>query len=235
MINFRDIPMFSNLDKKFHKELKDNIFKRKYTKDSTVFFEGDESNYLYIILEGTVRLYKTSPKGTEVHINFLKAPNVIGEYACFEKEPFPATCEFTTDGVMGLLSFEKVDEYLYDKDFSLGIIKSLTKKIMIISKFIHQETILSADAKVAHLMRENIDIFNTLKKNEVARNLNLTPETFSRTVTKFKNESIVINENGELKVLNYEALDTIIDTNSVKNCINCIADFKRKLKRDGKL
>jgi len=234
MVELQDIPMFSSLDKKFHKELKDNIYVKKYAKDSIVFYEGDESDYFYILLQGTIRLYKTTPKGSQVQINRLKAPNTIGEYACFEKEPFPATCEFITDGVMGLLHFDKVYKYLDDKEFSLGLIKSLTSKVLILSALVHKETVLSSEAKVADLMVDKISIFNKLRNNEIAGILNLTPETFSRIITKFKRESIVIVENGELKILNIDALYMVIETNSIKNCTNCIADFKAKLVEEGR-
>jgi CRP/FNR family transcriptional regulator len=229
MVKIQDIPMFSNLDKKFHKELKDSLYLKKFTKDSIVFYEGDESDYFYILLDGTVKLYKTSPKGSQVQIKRLKAPNTIGEYAFFEKAPFPATCEFITDGTMGLLHFEKVYKYLEDREFALGLIKSLTSKVMILSSLVHKETILSSEAKVADLMIENISIFNRLKNNEIAGILNLTPETFSRIITKFKKEGIVKIDKNKLKVLNPEALDIIVETNTVKECTNCIANFKSQL------
>jgi len=235
MVEIQDIPMFSNLDKKFHKELKDSLYIKKFTKNSIVFYEGDESDYFYILLDGTVKLYKTSPKGSQVQIRRLSAPNTIGEYACFEKAPFPATCEFISDGAMGLLHFEKVYKYLDEKDFALGLIKSLTSKVMILSSLVHKETILSSEAKVADLMIENISIFNKLKNNEIAGILNLTPETFSRIITKFKKEDIIKIDKKRVKILNLDALYMIIETNTVKNCTNCIADFKAQLVKQGEL
>jgi CRP/FNR family transcriptional regulator len=229
MVEIQDIPMFSDLDKKFHKELKESLYLKRFTKNSIVFYEGDESDYFYILLDGSVKLYKTSPKGSQVQIKRMKAPDTIGEYACFEKKPFPATCEFITDGVMGLLHFDKVYKYLDDKAFALGLIKSLTSKVMLLSSLIHKETILSSEAKVADLMLENIAIFNRLKNNEIAGILNLTPETFSRIITKFKRESIVKVEKNRLRVLNEEALNIIVETNTVKECSDCIANFKARL------
>jgi CRP/FNR family transcriptional regulator len=229
MVEIQDIPMFSDLDKKFHKELQDSIYVKKFTKNSIVFYEGDESDYLYILLEGTIQLYKTSPKGSQVQIKRMKAPNVIGEYACFEKQPFPASCEFITDGVMGLLHFDKVYKYLDNKEFSLGLIRSLTSKVMVLSALVHKETILSSEAKVADLMLEKIETFNRLRNNEIAGILNLTPETFSRVITKFKKESIIHVVDGKLKILNEDALYMVIETNTVKECSSCIDVFKAKL------
>jgi len=229
MVQLYEIPMFSALDETHLKELKNAIHIKQFSKDSIVFYEGDISKYIYILMEGDVKLYKTSPKGTQIQINRFSAPSLIAEFACFEQEPFPASCEFITDGVIGLLHFDKLYEYLNHPEFSFELIKSLTAKVMTLSALVHKETILSSDAKVADLMIKKITIFNRLKNNEIASILNLTPETFSRILTKFKKEGIIEVDNHTLNILNKDALFHIVDTNTVKDCTNCIAEFKDKI------
>jgi CRP/FNR family transcriptional regulator len=229
MIKLEDIPMFSALGEAHLKELNNAIYVKQYAKDSIVFYEGDESEYLHILLKGDVKLYKTSPKGSQIQINRFSAPSLIAEFACFEKEVFPATCEFVTDGSIGLLHFDKLYEYLNQPEFSLELIKSLTSKVMLLSSLVHKETILSSEAKVADLMIRKIAVFNRLKNNEIASILNLTPETFSRILTKFKKENIIFVDNNHLKILNSDALYKIVDTNTMKECTNCIAHFKAEI------
>ena len=229
MVQLQKIPMFSALGESYIKELQNAIHVKHYKKDSIVFYEGDESEYLHILMEGSVKLYKTSPKGTQIQINRFTAPSLIAEFACFEQEIFPATCEFVTDGAIGLLHFDKLYEYLNQPQFSLELIKSLTGKVMMLSALVHKETILSSEAKVADLMIKKIGVFNRLKNNEIASILNLTPETFSRILTKFKKESIISVKDHHLTVINKDALFNIVETNTMKDCTNCIADFKTKI------
>ncbi|MBL0721669.1 MAG: Crp/Fnr family transcriptional regulator, partial [Sulfurovum sp.] len=205
---------------------------RSYIKDSIVFYEGDNSKYLYIILEGTIKLYKTNPKGTQIQINRFEAPAMVGEYACFENQPFPATCEFVTEGKMMLVHFDYIHNNLNDKQFSLELIKSLTSKIMVLSALVHKETIYSSEAKVAKMLMENVEIFTKLKYNEIAAILNLTPETLSRIFKKLKKENIIeINRGHHIQINNYDALEEVIESNKVKNCTDCISHFKVPLKR----
>ena len=229
MVKLEEIPMFSALEDRYLKELQNAVHVKHYSKDSIVFYEGDESEYLHILMEGDVKLYKTSPKGSQIQINRFSAPSLIAEFACFEKEVFPASCEFVTDGAVGLLHFDKLYEYLNQPEFSLELIKSLTGKVMTLSALVHKETILSSEAKVADLMIKKVAIFNRLKNNEIASILNLTPETFSRILTKFKKEDIISVDNHVLKVLNADALYSIVDTNTMKECTNCIAHFKAEI------
>ncbi len=229
VVKLEEIPMFSALSGVHKQELYNAIHIKHYAKESIVFYEGDESEYLHILIEGDVKLYKTSPKGSQIQINRLSAPSLIAEFACFEKEVFPATCEFVTDGAIGLLHFDTLYTYLNQPAFSLELIKSLTSKVMLLSSLVHKETILSSEAKVADLMIKKVGIFNRLKNNEIASILNLTPETFSRILTKFKKEGIISVDNHVLKVLNTDALYSIVDTNTMKECTNCIAQFKAEI------
>jgi len=221
--------MFSSLSEAHIKELYDNTHIKHFSKDSIVFYEGDESQYIHILLEGSIKLYKTTPKGTQIQINRLVAPTLIGEYACFEQQPFPATCEFVTEGAMGLLPFDMVYKHLNNPDFSLEIIKSLTGKVALLSALVHKETVLSSEAKVADLMMQKLSIFTRLKNNEIASMLNLTPETFSRILTKFKKEGIISVENHKVIIHNEDALYNIVETNTMKDCTNCIAHFKEQI------
>jgi len=229
MYHLEEIPMFANLKPQYLSLIKESMFIKEYKKDSIVFFEGDSSDYMYIILEGKVKLYKTTPKGSHVHINILKAPDLIGEFACFEKQPFPATCEFVTDGKMGLLPFNVVYSLLDNKDFSLEIIKSLTAKVMLLSALIHKETVLSSEAKVADIIINKPKIFERLKNNEIADILNVTPETLSRILSKFKKEGIISMKKGVLTILDGNKLMQILETNKIKECNNCILKFKEEL------
>jgi len=229
MFKLEEIPMFAALSPVHIKELYDLTHVKHFTKDSIVFYEGDQSEYLHILLKGSIKLYKTTPKGTQIQINRLNAPSMIGEYACFEQQPFPATCEFVTDGSMGLLPFEMVYKHLNNPNFSLEIIKSLTGKVALLSALVHKETVLSSEAKVADLMMQKLALFQRLKNNEIASMLNLTPETFSRIMTKFKKEGIISVDNHVVTVHNEDALYSIVETNTMKDCTNCIAHFKAQI------
>jgi len=228
MYNLKDIPMFANLPETYIDTLKDALFTKDYKKGSIVFFEGDETDYMYIVLKGSVKMYKTTPKGNHIHINRLHAPSLIGEYVYFEKQPFPATCEFAEDGIIGLIPFEVVDKLLNNRNFSLSIIKSLTGKVMLLSALLHKETVLSSEAKVADILIHKPKIFERLKNSEIAAVLNLTPETFSRILAKFKKEEIAIVKKHELIILNRDKLLLILETNKIKECNNCVLHFKEK-------
>jgi len=228
MYKIEDIKYFEKLNSKEYELINDKLFIKFYKKDSIVFYEGDSSQYLYILLEGSVKMYKTTPKGGQIFIDRLHAPSLIGEYACFERKPYPATCEFLEDGAIGLLPFDTVIKLLESPTFSLNIIRSLTSKVMLLSSLVHNETVLSSEAKVADIIIRNRAIFSRLKNSEISAMLNLTPETFSRIIAKFKREKLITLEKHNLEILNLDSLKLIVDTNQIKECTNCIMNLKQQ-------
>ncbi len=61
--------------------------------------------------------------------------------------------------------------------------------------------------------------------------LNLSAETFSRIITKFKKENIIQVKKSQIEILDPKALSLIVETNSIKECTDCIANFKKRLKK----
>ena len=215
MFTLADIPMFSGLKSEQLDALQSQMHIHQYSKHSVVFYEGDYSEYLQILLDGSVRLYKTNPKGTQIHMHNFTSPEIIALFAAFEKTPFPATCEFLTEGTVGLLPLEELYKCLHDVDFSMTLITALTKRMKLIADLFHKETIYSSEAKIADILYSNPRVFEQLKNAEIASILNIAPETLSRFLTEFKKEELISIENHVVTIHNKNALKMIIETNII--------------------
>jgi CRP/FNR family transcriptional regulator len=223
MYKIEEIEIFKSLSSDALKKLKDKMFIKEYKKDAIVFFEGDKSDFLYLLLEGEVKLYKTTQKNNQIHISYLPAPSLIGEYATFDQCAFPATCQFTKDGVMGKIPSDFfINELLTQKEVAYYLIRSLTAKVALLSSLLHKETVLSSEAKVADILLNKSELFNRLKNSEIAEILNLTPETLSRILSKFKKEKIIELKKHKLTILDTKSLEIIVETNKFKACAHCI-------------
>lgn len=216
MYVLKEIPIFSELSDEHLNELQQLVHVRHYAKNSIVFYEGDESDYLNILLDGSVRLYKTTPKGTQIHMHNFTAPEIIALFAAFENIPFPATCEFLTEGSIGLLPLSKIYACMKNADFSLSLITALSRRMKLLADLLHKETVYSSEAKIADLIYTNSSVFERLKNNEIASILNITPETLSRVLSKLKKEKIITIKNHVVTIMDERILKNIIATNSIQ-------------------
>lgn len=106
----------------------------RYKKGDILFHEGDEGDYIGIILSGVLEVKKnTEFKGKQVIIASLKEGSFVGEMSLVnDKEPRSATVAASEDSELLVLSRESLDS-LIDQHPSVGakILKGLNQVLAI--------------------------------------------------------------------------------------------------------
>ncbi|AFL68060.1 Crp/Fnr family transcriptional regulator [Sulfurospirillum barnesii] len=212
MERLKNIAIFSKLnDAQFEKLKKISVIK-KYNAKEILFYEGDAPVYLYVLLQGTLKVYKTNHKGQQIFLHEFYPGGLVAELANFENIPYPATAEFMSQSEVLRIDYKALEkDFFKNPDISFEIIKSLIAKHKILIDVIQKEVILTADAKVAKFILENSELFDTLKNTQIASLLNLTPETLSRTLSKFKASGLIeMDEKHALHIVNKGALEIML-------------------------
>jgi len=204
----QEIPFFSSLSAEHHAKLKQISYFKEYNSGEILFYEGDEPTKLHILVDGVLRLYKTDPKGHEIYLHQFIPTSMVGELANFENIRFPATARFVTSGTVLKIDYTKLEEgFFKNPEICSEIIKSLTKKVRILSEVLHKEMILTSEEKVAKFIDEHAELFQSIKNNQIADILNVSPETLSRTLSRLKKRRIIsVDREHGVTVLDREAL-----------------------------
>jgi len=212
MDRIRTISIFSKLNDEQIEKLKKISVIKKFSAKEILFYEGDAPIYLYVLLQGTLKVYKTNHKGQQIFLHQFYPGGLVAELANFENIPYPATAEFMSESEVLRIDYKALEhDFFKNPDISFEIIKSLIAKHKILIDVIQKEVILTADAKVAKFILENGDLFKTLKNTQVASILNLTPETLSRTLSKFKSSGLIeLDDKHHIRVLNPQKLEEVL-------------------------
>lgn len=212
MDRIKNIACFSSLDDVQLAKLKKISVVKKYNAKEILFYEGDMPVYLYVLLQGTLKVYKTNHKGQQIFLHQFYPGGLVAELANFENIPYPATAEFTSNSEVLRIDYKSLEkDFFKNPDISMEIIKSLIAKHKILIEIIQKEVILTADAKIAKLILENAELFVTLKNTQIASILNITPETLSRTLGKFKaSDWIEIDDGHNVHILKKEKLEELL-------------------------
>jgi len=64
---------------------------RDFEKGATLFSEGDASDSLYTVIEGHVKVFKTTARGTDVILEIFGPGDPVGAVAVYESRPYPAS------------------------------------------------------------------------------------------------------------------------------------------------
>ncbi len=203
---------FDNLPKDKLERLKEISKVKTFNKGEIAFFEGERTDHLMILTQGILQIYKSDAKGNKIVLHVFYPYSLIAEIVNFEHMPYPATGEFLTEGKVILIDYEKFEnEFLKDPEVAFTIIKSLTNKIRYLEHVITNDLVLSSTARVAKFIYEHEREFLSLKKNEIAELLNITPETLSRIIGKFKKLGILEKDKSNYVVKEREALRSFFE------------------------
>ncbi|HMW60810.1 MAG TPA: cyclic nucleotide-binding domain-containing protein, partial [Leptospiraceae bacterium] len=86
----RSVPLFSEVDGVDLHWINEITHEQKFRARANIFREGDPGESLYIIISGSVRIFK-GQKGKELTIDILQERDCFGEMAILDQEPRSAS------------------------------------------------------------------------------------------------------------------------------------------------
>lgn len=200
----KNIDMFKDLDEETISKIEKITTSHNISKDNIVFYEGDDSKHLYLLVHGIIKLYKTSSNHKEIVLKYFHESELIGEVANFEQIPYPATAKAYSDVEILKIDFDSLKEIIYSSpELSFIIQTSLIKKIKNLETIISTNLVLDSKERVAKYIYNHTDDFFTTKNILIAEILSVSPETLSRILKFFKDQDII---DVKAKKINKDAL-----------------------------
>jgi CRP/FNR family transcriptional regulator len=208
-IKLKNIIIFKDLDDKTLDIIEEFTTSIKLFKDNILFYEGENSKYLHLLVSGVIKLYKISSHNKEIVLKYFHPNELIAEVANFEDMPYPATAKAFTDIEVLKIDFPKLKKIIYsNSNLSFIMQTSLIKKIKNLEYVISRHLVLDAKERVAQYIYDNPKDFFETKNIEIAEILNIAPETFSRLLGNFKTKNLIdkktkrIDKEGLAKIFN---------------------------------
>jgi len=185
-----------------------------------IFMEGDKARGFYIVMTGSIKVFQISAKGKESIVNILTSNDIIALPAALKGETFPASAEAIEGSSLIYIPAKPFLDALKENP-RLGIktVSSLSRLLHTMVGRLSSVTLKSAPARVASLIlsgEKGTNVFHlTSKKTTIATQLNMTLETLSRTLSKFKAGKLISEDSDRIKILNRERLEEISEDFSI--------------------
>lgn len=188
----QNILLFNDLDDATISKIESFTTEHKISKEGLIFYEGDNSDHLYLLTKGIIKLFKTASNHKEIVLKYFQGHELIGEVANFENIPYPATAKAHSDAEYLKIDFEKFKKVLIEKPKLLFQIQtSLIKKIKNLEHIIATNLVLDSKERVAKYLHSHADDFFETKNIIIAEMLGVSPETLSRILKFFKDNDII--------------------------------------------
>lgn len=185
-----------------------------YASEYVVHYERQESSSLLFLLQGVAKAYKIDKHNNEIFLHYIYAPSLISDVSSLTKETLLsfANVALLEDAKILAIDYKKLREFFLSKGhLCLEFTNEIIAKSNQLQSLINREFIFSSVAKVAMMLHDDLDMFNSLKRSEISLILNIQPETLSRVLNRLKRDHIIDSKSAKIIVLNKEALLSVYE------------------------
>jgi CRP-like cAMP-binding protein len=208
----RTVPIFSELTDEDIVSLARVAIRKHYAKDAVVFFENEEGDFFFMILDGRIKVTILGDDGREVILSLLGAGDFFGEMALLDNEPRSATAIAVEDSE--LLSLHRTDfqSVLSDKtSIAASLMRILSGRLRKANHQISTLALLDVYGRVARVivdmareegrrLKDGRIAFRRATHQEIANRIGTTRETVTRMLKDLERQGLIHVEGKELVV-----------------------------------
>src|SRR5262245_18133822 len=206
----RTVPIFVELSDEDVASLARLTARKRYPKDTVVFFENEEGDTFFMILEGRIKVTILGDDGREIILSVLGPGDFFGEMALLDNEPRSATAIAVEDAE--LLSLHRTDFQGVIGDnpaISHALIKILTARLRRANHQIQTLALLDGYGRVARVildmakeegrrLKDGRIAFRRATPQEIANRIGTTRETVTRMLKDLELQSLIRIEGKEI-------------------------------------
>ena len=194
---------------------------RAFEKGAALFSEGDGSDLLYTVLAGRVKVFKTTPRGTDVILELFGPGDPVGAVAVYESRPYPASA----------VALEPVSCLVIPRQafFSLlegyptmvrGLLVGLTHRLVELTNRLTELSggriegrlarfLLKLGTDIGQRRDDGIFIPLVLSRQELADMIGTTIETSIRTMSRWGKDGVVRTDKDGFTIVDRAALEAV--------------------------
>jgi CRP/FNR family transcriptional regulator len=206
-------PLFSGLEVKHLETFASIAVPKRVERKSVLFREGEKAKGFFLLVRGKVKLIKVSPSGKEQILHFVNPGQSFAEAALYMNETYPATAEAIEESELLYIPRDAFAQAMSDdENLVMNLVAHLAKYLQLLTRKVEELSLMDAAARIAQYALSEMDPVTGLLrlpagKGQMASSLGMAVETFSRTLTRLKDEGIIKEASpGVLQVLDREAL-----------------------------
>ena len=214
-----NLPLFSDLTPEEIKRIAGGTRRIYATKGEPLFHRGERCEGFHVVLYGQVKLFVTSPQGTEKVIEIMGPGFSFGEAIFFMETPYVVSAQALKDSLLLHVSkslvFEEIER---DPRFARRLLAGMSRKLHQLVRDVEAYSLRSGlERVIGYLLRDDALADGTARatsvtlpanKMIVASRLNLTPEYFSRILHELADAGLIVLEGRQVSVPDIERLRT---------------------------
>ena len=203
------IPLFQGLSGAELQALVQRAIKRRFEAGEMLFWEGEPCAGIFLIVEGSVKIFKTSASGREMMLALETAPASVAELPLFDGGPYPASAQAVEPSLAYFINksdFQGVCRQY--PDVALKVLAVVGRRLRHLVMMVESMTFGSVTQRVARMLLEvGGDEFSLPTHQEMASRLGTVREVVSRNLARFRAQGLIQMQGREVRVVDRAGLE----------------------------
>jgi CRP-like cAMP-binding protein len=195
------IPMFSGLPPSALQTLLADAHVQSFPEGSLLFLQDEPAVRCYVVLEGWVKLFRTSEGGEETVIGVFTGGESFAEAALFDRARYPVNAAAIQDCRALVIPAEPFIRHLSENgEIAIKVLAAMSRRLRSLVQQVEQLKLKSTTERVADFLVKLTPEFHgpvmlrlPMEKALIAGRLGMQPETFSRALAKLRRHGVTCN------------------------------------------
>ncbi|MBL8481477.1 MAG: cyclic nucleotide-binding domain-containing protein [Rhodocyclaceae bacterium] len=202
----KTFPMFKGLPDSALEPIARVSIMRRASRGSTVVRAGDKTDFVYLVLSGSLKVLVSDEDGREVILSMLGPGELFGEMGVLDESPRSATVVAVAPSDLIVISKHDFKRSLQDNfDVSLYIMRNLVSRLRTADRKIESLALMDVYGRVARLlleMAEDMDgrkvVNRKISKQDIAKMIGASREMVSRVMKDLQLQGLIEEAPGRI-------------------------------------
>ena len=180
---------------------------RAFSKNTMLLQEGDQSDQLYVVMSGRLKVFLADADGKEVTIDSIGRQQLFGEMT-LDGEPRSASVITTEASNLCVVQHEQFKRFLEDNPHAaLALIVALVRRARNLTRTVGNLALLDVYGRVAHLLIESATVENgqlvvveKISQVDIAKKVGSSREMVSRILGDLKEGGYISMDNNRIVI-----------------------------------
>ncbi|MEL6598903.1 MAG: Crp/Fnr family transcriptional regulator [Pseudomonadota bacterium] len=203
--------LFADLPEEYLYKIAERATVLTYPKGQVLFTQGDDSERMFLVLSGTVKISILSEAGKEVIIHLAQPGEALGEISIIDDQPRTATATMRTDGELLALPRGVIDELLKDPEATRALLRSLCTIVRRATERTELLSLHSLSSRLARVLLQNAVLAEDgprlkMTQSDLALMCGASRPRVNQALMAFVDEGLVETGHQSIRVLDADGL-----------------------------
>ena len=214
----RQTALFRDLDESILASLAHGSVEKRLARNEILFLAGDVATGLYVVIEGSIRAFRTGADGREQVIHVEKAVTTIAEVPVFDNGVYPSTVAAEEDSRLLFIAKEKVlAACLEHPQVALAAARLFASRLRKCAELVESLSLREVGQRLAQFLLDQaekngkptnggVTFRQELTHNQLAARIGTVREVVSRVMFRLQEQGLIIAKDKMITIPDLNAL-----------------------------